>query len=101
MSRLLEKYEASPCPFCGGENIYLDKYVHHPGADRYRVICCDCMAKVDSGTWQHEARAIEAWNTRAVNGAWMADEYTLQDGKIIAARFGDTWLVKADDDHVA
>lgn len=53
-----------PCPFCGGENIYVDGYEHEAGL-RWRVVCLDCMASVDSGTIQQKYRAIEAWNRRA------------------------------------
>lgn len=62
---MMEKLEnVKPCPFCGGHEIYLEDYEHHPGAIRYRVLCAECMAQVDTGTWQHGWRAIEAWNTR-------------------------------------
>lgn len=53
-----------PCPFCGGEDVVVERYEHHEGAWRYRVICTDCMARVDSGLWQRRHQAVEAWNRR-------------------------------------
>ena len=55
--------ELKPCPFCGGENIFVDGYEHDAGI-RWRVLCLDCMATVDDGTIQQKYRAIEAWNRR-------------------------------------
>lgn len=52
------------CPFCGGENIYVDGYDHAAGK-RWRVVCLDCMATVDPGTIQQKYCAIEAWNRRS------------------------------------
>lgn len=52
-----------PCPFCGGENIFVDGYEHDAGI-RWRVLCLDCMATVDDGTIHQKYRAIEAWNRR-------------------------------------
>jgi Lar family restriction alleviation protein len=52
------------CPFCGGENIYIDGY-ETPVGTRWRVVCLDCMATVDPGWIQQKYRAIEAWNRRA------------------------------------
>ena len=58
MSKLRE------CPFCGGENIYVDGYEHGAGL-RWRIVCLGCMGMVDPGTIQQKYRAIEAWNLRA------------------------------------
>ena len=54
-----------PCPFCGGGHAIVDRYDRHDGEWRYRVICADCMARVDSGWWQRRHQAVEAWNRRA------------------------------------
>lgn len=58
--------ELKPCPFCGSNNIYVDEYEHPCGQNRFRVVCCDCMGQVDTGTWQIKYDAIKAWNTRHV-----------------------------------
>lgn len=56
--------ELKPCPFCGGTSAIVERYEHHEGQWRYRVVCPDCMGQVDSGWWQNAAQAIEAWNRR-------------------------------------
>ncbi len=52
-----------PCPFCGGENIFVDGYEHGAGI-RWRVLCLDCMATLDDVTIHQKFRAIVAWNRR-------------------------------------
>lgn len=52
-----------PCPFCGGENIFVDGYEHDAGI-RWRVLCLDCMATLDDATIHQKFRAIVAWNRR-------------------------------------
>lgn len=64
--------ELKPCPFCGGNNAMVVDYMHQCNQKRYRVVCPECMAMVDAGTWQNMNHAIEAWNTRA-EGANYAD----------------------------
>lgn len=59
--------ELLPCPFCGGTDIVVDRYEHHEGEWRYRVVCTGCMAMVDSGFWQFKGHAVEAWNRRRPN----------------------------------
>lgn len=54
------------CPFCGCKEPYIDQYYHDAGI-RYRVICPECMATVDTGWFQSAGRAIEAWNRRIEN----------------------------------
>lgn len=56
-----------PCPFCGGEDVVVERYEHHEGQWRYRAVCTGCMAMVDTGCWQTMGRAIEAWNRRSRN----------------------------------
>lgn len=51
------------CPFCGGEDIYLEKYEHQVG-ERWRIFCTNCMAQIDRGYDQTKGGVIEAWNTR-------------------------------------
>ncbi len=55
--------DLKPCPFCGSTDIYVDGYEHGAGL-RWRVVCLNCMAMVDRGTWQQNYKAIDAWNTR-------------------------------------
>jgi len=60
--------ELKPCPFCGGEAITIQEH-------GWWVVCADCSAEVGFegmsdtsgcyGSYQTEAEAIEAWNTRA------------------------------------
>lgn len=55
--------ELKPCPFCGSEHIYIEKYECEVG-ERWRVICLDCMCTIDPGTIQKMALAVKAWNRR-------------------------------------
>lgn len=57
--------ELKPCPFCGGEEVYVEEYEHHPGAVRWRVLCAGCMAGIDTGTRQSAGDAVLDWNRRA------------------------------------
>ncbi len=50
-----------PCPFCGGGHAIVDRYDHHDGAGRYRVICADCMALHESG---FAAADWDRWSAR-------------------------------------
>lgn len=66
MEERIEKAESAlPCPFCGGDEVYAQRYEHHEGAYRWRVLCAECMGQVDTGTWQQQGCAIDAWNRRA------------------------------------
>lgn len=51
-----------PCPFCGGENIFVDGYEHCAGIRwRCRVLCLDCMATIDDVTVLQKYRTIKTW----------------------------------------
>ena len=52
-----------PCPFCGGENIFVDEYEQYAGT-RCRVVCLDCMATLDDATIHQKFRVNVAWNRR-------------------------------------
>lgn len=65
MSRMVRAAGAAACPFCGGEEVYVEEYEHHPGAVRWRVFCAGCMAGIDTGTRQSAGAAVQDWNRRA------------------------------------
>ena len=53
-----------PCPFCGeSEEIYFEQYEHAAG-NRWRIVCCSCMAQIDRGHDQTPGALIDLWNTR-------------------------------------
>ena len=53
-----------PCPFCGeSEEIYLEEYETKVG-NRWRIICCSCMAQIDRGHDQTQGILIDLWNAR-------------------------------------
>lgn len=54
-----------PCPFCGGNNIYHEKYEHHKGQWRWRIVCGECLAMIDRGWVQQKSDNVEFWNKRA------------------------------------
>ena len=52
------------CPFCGeSEEIYFEQYEHAAG-NRWRIVCCSCMAQIDRGHDQTPGILIDLWNTR-------------------------------------
>lgn len=64
---MIEKAEnAKPCPICGSTEVYVEAYEHHKGAERFRVLCADCMCQQDTGTDQTKWKAIDRWNDRKV-----------------------------------
>lgn len=53
-----------PCPFCGEkEEIVLEEYNHTAG-NRWRIVCCSCMAQIDRGHDQTPGILIDLWNNR-------------------------------------
>lgn len=53
-----------PCPFCGEkEEIYLWEY-DTPNGNRWRIVCCSCMAQIDRGYDQVWGELIDLWNKR-------------------------------------
>ena len=56
--------ELLPCPFCGGTEAVYFIYDHIVG-ERFGVVCCDCMASIDSGWAQQKSDAQAMWNHRA------------------------------------
>ena len=55
--------ELAPCPFCGNSEIIYEKYAHLSG-ERWRVVCCGCMAMIDPGYAQNRYQVAELWNRR-------------------------------------
>jgi Lar family restriction alleviation protein len=51
------------CPFCGSNEIVVEQYNHLAGC-RFRVVCSECMANVDTGCFQNNRQAVDAWNKR-------------------------------------
>ena len=55
--------DLKPCPFCGNDKIYYERYRTDVGM-RFRVICGKCCAKIDDGCAQNRYTVKELWNTR-------------------------------------
>lgn len=50
-----------PCPFCGGEKVYVNKRQAH----EVEIECLSCPAKIEAIGILREKDAIKAWNRRA------------------------------------
>lgn len=55
--------EVKPCPFCGGKEIFVERYETVVG-ERYRILCAGCIAMIDPGWVQHPNLVKEMWNKR-------------------------------------
>lgn len=55
--------DACSCPFCGGTEIVLEKYLH-PAGVRWMVWCTSCLAGIDPGYAQNKHTVLEMWNRR-------------------------------------
>ena len=53
-----------PCPFCGSESIWYEKYMSEAGP-RWRCWCADCIAGIDPGWAQQRIDVRDLWNRRA------------------------------------
>ena len=60
----MRKVKLLPCPFCGGEPMFLQLLDEQPRRALCEVIC-KCGARMAKGTSQ---TTIRAWNRRANNG---------------------------------
>lgn len=61
--RPVNRDELAPCPFCGNDEVVYEQYAHEAG-ERWRVVCCGCMAMIDPG-WARKPEAVRAmWNKR-------------------------------------
>ena len=71
-----------PCPFCGSESIWYEKYLHDAGP-RWRCWCADCIAGSDPGWAQQRIDVREMWNRRAIepNPPLTLEELREMDGK--------------------
>jgi len=57
--------ELKPCPFCGGEAVYIGTGNNYP-KEYWRVMCKKCFA---SGIYNEtKGRARQRWNRRVNNG---------------------------------
>ena len=57
--------ELKPCPFCGGEDIYLKEVdLDFAFSTYYHVRCLTCNCNLDSIQNTSKSKAIEAWNRR-------------------------------------
>ena len=58
--------ELKPCPFCGGEAIYITTAIKAGDLVKefYSISCLDCNAEIYKYC-KTEEEAIEAWNRRA------------------------------------
>lgn len=54
-----------PCPFCGGDAIYIQ--YSSPVGMRWRVTCCECLATIDPGYAQARNIVQEKWNRRILD----------------------------------
>lgn len=55
--------ELKPCPFCGCKEIVYVKYMA-PVGERWKVVCCGCMAAIDPG-YAHDRGVVQRlWNNR-------------------------------------
>ena len=59
-----ENTELKPCPFCGGTNVFYEKY-GSPAGERWRCWCAECLAGIDPGTAQEMGAVRDMWNRRA------------------------------------
>jgi len=81
--------ELKPCPFCGGEAITIQEH-------GWWVVCTDCSAEVGFegmsdtsgcyGSYQTEAEAIAAWNTRSDTATLYEDGFYLHGRKFVPER---------------
>lgn len=60
--------ELLPCPFCGCHEIVYAKYTAIVG-ERWKVVCCGCMAAIDPGYAQDWGVVQRLWNRRALEEA--------------------------------
>lgn len=68
-----------PCPFCGGEALVQPTYDIDTGErDGYFAWCLnyECECKPQTRDYLTEAKAIEAWNTRASETQLLAEMQT-------------------------
>lgn len=63
MKDFFELNDVKPCPFCGSEHIFAEKYQHDAG-ERWRIVCGGCCAGIERGYDQTPWTAREAWNKR-------------------------------------
>lgn len=55
--------ELKPCPFCGGEAVYMDSHTN-PDRPQPTIECIDCSCRMAE---LNKEFLIECWNRRADN----------------------------------
>lgn len=63
--RPVNRDELLPCPFCGNDEVVYEQYTHAAG-ERWRVVCCGCMATIDPGYAQRPEAVRALWNKRTI-----------------------------------
>jgi len=64
----MNKPELKPCPFCGSDNIVVEKETEWCSGDSWAIGCDgnNCMMEVFAHHFESEKLAIEIWNTREI-----------------------------------
>lgn len=67
--------ELKPCPFCGGEAVYIERGNEHIGLKETSVCCKSCNTKQIHKWIRYKfdfefvrTKTIQAWNRRTENG---------------------------------
>lgn len=63
--RPTDRKELLPCPFCGNGEVVYEQYMHDVG-ERWRVVCCGCMASIDPGYARNPETVRGMWNRRTL-----------------------------------
>lgn len=59
------KDELKPCPFCGGDPMIRERYIHNVANKKnYKIECKDCT-NTFSNWYKSLKKAIEVWNNRS------------------------------------
>lgn len=85
-----ENTELKPWPFCGGTNVFYERY-GSPAGERWRCWCAECLAGIDPGTAQEMGAVRDMWNRRATppNPPLTLEEIREMDGEPV-------WIAKMD-----
>jgi len=57
--------ELKPCPFCGGNGLLRERYIHSiANRKNYWIVCGKCQTRIQDR--RSIKRAIEGWNNRVL-----------------------------------